>query len=63
MTLDEFISFSTEPVSMQQSVNSSSEQEESKEEVRMMSISPKKGQAKQQKENVVSPLMQLSGDY
>ena len=52
MTLDEFVTFSTEPVSMQQSVASSSEQEENKEDVRMKSVSPSKGQGKQQKENV-----------
>ena len=61
MTLDEFVSFSAEPVSVQQSV--SSEQEESKEgDMRMKSISPSKGQAKQQKENVNQTLMQLIGD-
>ena len=45
MTLDEFISFSTEPASMSQSALSSSEQEETKEDVRMKSISPTKSVA------------------
>ena len=45
MTLDEFISFSTEPTSMSQSALSSSEQEETKEDVRMKSISPTKSVA------------------